>query len=276
MPDIGFDGTANEADFAWMWRLGPGDAVADDAAWKVTAGSGRSVNVAAAGYAFAAGVLSYSKGTLNVSLSPTPTNGQWFLIARRINWSANTVTAVALAHTTTSSATTVPTVVPTTIPATAQSTPGGTYDHALAWAWINSANTTVTIFDLRALPLVDRVTQRVAPERLPGVPTAQLTGFASGWSHHDAGTDPAIASVSGKTLFLSGRVSKAAGSGTTILTLPVGLRPESLNVFVAPTAASGVQFIWVFPDGTVQAPDSGTAAVTGCRCPTRCGSRSPW
>src|SRR5690606_5695582 len=34
--------------------------------------------------------------------------------------------------------------------------PGVIYDQVLAWAWVNSVNTTVTIFDLRAFPVDGR------------------------------------------------------------------------------------------------------------------------
>lgn len=147
----GFDGTVDEASYAYMWALGGQDAVESDAAWKVTQGTGRQVSVAtSAGYAFAKGVLSKDASAAATVALGTPTNGAWNIIYRRINWATNTVSVVAVAHSTTS--TTVPVTPPSTF-TPPFSTPGVQYDQPLAWAWVNSVNTNVLIFDLRRKPL---------------------------------------------------------------------------------------------------------------------------
>lgn len=158
LTNSGFDGTVNEAQYANMWALGGVDAVSSSGAWAVTQGTGRQVSVAAqSGYAFARGVLSIDSAAITAALG-TPANGQWYLIVRRVNWATNTVSVVAIPHTTTS--TTVPTVAPGTFP-TFNDNPGVLYDHKLAWAWVNSVNTTVTLFDLRTLGLETRIASLV-------------------------------------------------------------------------------------------------------------------
>lgn len=164
MTNSGFDGTVNESQYARMWELGGVDAVEDSTAWQVVQGTGRQVSVDGNKSAFAKGIISYSAGTLTASLT-TPTNGQWFLIVRRIDWSNNSVSLAAIPHSTTT--TTTPGAAPTTYPAY-NDDPGALYDHFLAWAWVNSVNTTVTIFDLRKLPLVERESGRLIQSRLPG------------------------------------------------------------------------------------------------------------
>lgn len=142
----GFDGTVTEADFAIMQAISGPEGVESAAAWAVTQGTGRQVSVAAqSGWAKAPGVISKDTAPITESLG-TPTNGQWYLIVRRVNWATDTVSVEAVAHSTTS--TTVPTVPPTTYP-TVSSTPGTEYDQFLAWAWVRSTDTTMVLFDLR-------------------------------------------------------------------------------------------------------------------------------
>ena len=155
LTNSGFDGTVTEAAWANMSALSGVDAVESSAAWAITQGTGRQVSTAAhSGYAFARGVLSKDTAAILTSLS-TPTNGQWFLIVRHIVWSTNTVSVVAIAHSTTT--TTVPTVAPSTYP-TVDNSPGTLYDQKLGWAWVRSTDTTVTLFDLRTLNAGVRVT----------------------------------------------------------------------------------------------------------------------
>lgn len=148
----GFPGTVNATEYAKSWHLGGSDAC-DGTGWLVSQGTGRQTSTAA-GDAFAAGVLSENSAPILTSLS-TPTNGQWFLIVRRVDWAgAGTVTVVAVSHDTTT--TTIPTVAPTTFP-TINDDPGVMYDHKLAWAWVRSTDTTMVLFDLRELPLEPRL-----------------------------------------------------------------------------------------------------------------------
>lgn len=150
MTGYGGDGTVGELEWAQMAAVFARDVVSISNAWAVTQGTGRQVSVAGStGYAYAKGVLDKTAGTLTKNLS-TPTNGQWFLITRRIDWSpAGTSTTIeAIAHDTTS--TTLPTTPPTTMPSV-NSSPGVLYDHALAWAWVRSSDTTMVLFDLRTV-----------------------------------------------------------------------------------------------------------------------------
>lgn len=148
----GFPGTVNATHYAKSWHLGGSDAC-NGAGWLVSQGTGRQTSTAA-GDAFASGVLSENSAPILTSLS-TPTNGQWFLIVRRIDWAgAGTVTVAAVAHTTTS--TTIPTVAPSTFP-TINDNPGVLYDQKLAWAWVRSTDTSMVLFDLRELPLEPRL-----------------------------------------------------------------------------------------------------------------------
>jgi hypothetical protein len=152
MANAGFDGTVTEADYAYMWAVGGQDGVESAAAWKVTQGTGRQISCAAqSGRAFAKGVVSKDTAANLVSLS-TPTNGGWYLICRHIDWTANTVTVIALTGPTTT--TTLPTVPPVDYSSVTgmASSPGATYDHPLAWAWVRSSDTTMVIFDLRRVP----------------------------------------------------------------------------------------------------------------------------
>jgi hypothetical protein len=156
----GFDGTVTEAAWAQMSALTDVDAVESSAAWAVTQGTGRQVSTAAhSGFAFAKGVLSKDTAAILTALA-TPVNGQWFLIVRHIDWATNGVTVTAVAHTTTT--TTVPTTPPTSYPVL-DATPGVLYDQPLAWAWVRSTDTTVTLFDLRLLPSTDTAWIKYTP-----------------------------------------------------------------------------------------------------------------
>lgn len=107
----------------------------------------RTVSIAA-GNGAAFGVRVTNDAALSQALAAPGSGGAWYLLALRYNWSAKTVTLQALPGPTTG-ATTTPTDVPATLPATMTSTPGTSFDQPLAWAFVNSANTTITLFDLR-------------------------------------------------------------------------------------------------------------------------------
>ena len=220
MTNAGFDGTVDESQFARMMATGAADGVDSSAAWLVSQGTGRQVSVAAQnGWAFAAGVVSRETVALTLTV-PTPTTGAWHVVVRNINWSTNTVT-IALRAGAALGSVTPPATPPTTLPGTVTTNPGVSYDQPLAWVFVNSANTTLTIFDLRKLPLNGRLLaleDKAATIERVGPVTPTLVGS---WT-----------SVSGQTVmyerrngivFLSGR---ATGGNGVIFNLPAGFRPN--------------------------------------------------
>jgi hypothetical protein len=226
MTNAGFDGTVNEAQYAAMWAVGGKDGVDSQAAWLVTAGTGRQVAVAAqSGWAFAKGVASRESVGLTLNLS-TPTNGQYFLIARHIDWTSNAVTLVALAGPTTT--TTTPTAAPYDLSGVVGrvTTPGSVYDQPLAWAWVNSANTTVTIFDLRLFG-----------DRVYGTPTAGASFTFTAVSNKLSKRDGVI------IYNLAGVYAASPSNGSVVATLPLGFRPPgSQIVYGYGAAVVGVAF----------------------------------
>lgn len=161
----GFDGTINEAQWAQMAGLLGNDYVAaGNGDCLVTAVPGaRSVSVAA-GTLYGDGVVSVNSGAETVAMT-TPVNGQWYVIALRRTWASNTAALVAIAGATTS--TTTPTAPPTSFP-TLNTDKGVLTDQPIAWAWCNSANTTVVVYDIRMRavkslpPVVANATERDA------------------------------------------------------------------------------------------------------------------
>lgn len=142
----GFDGTINEAQWSQMAGLLGNDYVA--------AGNGDCVVTAVAGarsVSVAAGTL-YGDGVVSVNSAPevvamtTPVNGQWYVIALQRAWATNVSALVSIAGATTSTST--PTAPPTSFP-TLNTQPGVLTDQPIAWAWCNSANTTVVVYDIR-------------------------------------------------------------------------------------------------------------------------------
>lgn len=144
--NVGFDGTINEAQWASLSGLLGNDYVAaGNGDCVVTAvGGARSVSVAA-GSLYGDGVLSTNSAPETVAMT-TPVNGQWYVIALRRTWSSNTAALVAIAGATTT--TTTPTAPPTSFP-TLNTNKGVLTDQPIAWAWCNSANTTVVVYDIR-------------------------------------------------------------------------------------------------------------------------------
>lgn len=144
--NVGFDGTINEAQWSQMaGLLGNGYVAAGNGDCVVTAVPGaRSVSVAA-GSLYGDGVVSTNSGPETVAMT-TPVNGQWYVIALRRTWATNTAALVAIAGATTT--TTTPTAPPTSFP-TLNTNVGVLTDQPIAWAWCNSANTTVVVYDIR-------------------------------------------------------------------------------------------------------------------------------
>jgi len=143
---VGFDGTITEIQWAGLaGLLGNGYVAAGNGDCLVTAvGGARQVSVAA-GSLYGDGVLSTNSGAETVALT-TPTNGQWYVIALRRTWATNTAALVAIAGATTSTST--PTAPPTSFPVL-NTNVGVLTDQPIAWAWCNSANTTVVVYDIR-------------------------------------------------------------------------------------------------------------------------------
>jgi len=143
---VGFDGTITEIQWAGLaGLLGNGYVAAGNGDCLVTAvGGARQVSVAA-GSLYGDGVLSTNSGAETVALT-TPTNGQWYVVALRRTWATNTAALVAIAGATTT--TTTPTAPPTSFP-TLNTNVGVLTDQPIAWAWCNSANTTVVVYDIR-------------------------------------------------------------------------------------------------------------------------------
>lgn len=144
--NVGFDGTINEAEWSRLsGLLGNSYVAAGNGDCLVTAVAGaRSVSVAA-GSLYGDGVLSTNSAPETVAMT-TPVNGQWYVIALRRTWATNTAALVAIAGATTS--TTTPTAPPTSFP-TLNTNVGVLTDQPIAWAWCNSANTTVVVYDIR-------------------------------------------------------------------------------------------------------------------------------
>lgn len=163
--NVGFDGTINEAEWSKLSSLlGNGYVAAGNGDCLVTAVSGaRSVSVAA-GSLYGDGVLSTNSAAETVAMT-TPVNGQWYVIALRRTWATNTSALVAIAGATTT--TTTPTAPPSSFP-TLNTNTGVLTDQPIAWAWCNSANTTVVVYDIRLKavkslpPVVANATERDA------------------------------------------------------------------------------------------------------------------
>lgn len=163
---IGFDGTVNEQQWAsgLSGYLGNGYVVKDSSSLAVTAvPAARKVSVSA-GVAYGDGVATTLSTAEEVTMT-TPVNGQWYLICLNRNWATNTTSLKAVASSTTSTTPPAPSAHPTSYP-TIDIQPGVTADQPIAWAWCNSANTTVIVADIRLYPVKDSYNSAViSPER---------------------------------------------------------------------------------------------------------------
>lgn len=148
---VGFDGTITELEWSSKMAglLGNGYVAAGNSDCLVTAVSGaRQVSVAA-GSLYGDGVVSTNSAPETLALT-TPVNGQWYAVCLRRTWATNSAALVAVAGATTS--TTTPTAPPTSFPVL-NADPGVLTDQPIAWAWCNSANTTVVVYDIRLKPV---------------------------------------------------------------------------------------------------------------------------
>lgn len=286
MTNKGFNGTVDEAAFAFMGRIGMAEGVESPAAWAVTQGAGRQVSVAAqSGWAFGEGVVSKETVALTASLG-TPTNGQWYLIVRRINWATDTVTIVAIPHTVTG--TTVPTTAPAGLP-TMSSTPGTEWDQKLAWAWVRSTDTTMFLVDLRKQPLEDRlagfadlatVQAIIDALYLPGdFRSTARTAAPAGWLMVPQVPTNVLRVGTYAALFAAIGTKYGAGDGSTTFGLPVipvggspvQARPSDANLGTA-TFTNASDLVTVTAHGLVDGQRvyfTGGTAPTGLSLSTR-------
>jgi hypothetical protein len=243
----GFDGTINEAQWSQMaGLLGNGYVAAGNGDCLVTAvGGARSVSVAA-GTLYGDGVVSVNSGAETVAMT-TPVNGQWYVIALRRTWATNTAALVAIAGATTS--TTTPTVAPTSFP-TLNTSPGTLTDQPIAWAWCNSANTTVVVFDIRLKavksmpPVVATAAERdakfMAPTQGLQVWRNDL-GVAETWYDlYNVSTNPGGRSAAGYYQEPIGRVLQVVyGTTTTEITTTTGTPTDTgLTATITPKYAN--------------------------------------
>jgi len=144
---IGFDGTVDTIQWAKLARfLGREYCVDTTAALSGSQVPATRTVAIAPGAAFGRGVVTTLDASENVPL-PTPAAGQWYLIVLRRVWASKATSLVAIPHTTTT--TSVPTSYPLTYPAAMLASPGIQDDQPVLWAWVNQANTTMSLVDLR-------------------------------------------------------------------------------------------------------------------------------
>jgi hypothetical protein len=252
----GFDGTVTESSFSQMMRgAGMRDSVATSAAWLVTQGTGRQVSVAA-GVAYATGVVSVSDAAQLASLS-TPVNGQWHLVVRRVNWTSNTVTVATIPHTITT--TTIPTVPPTTYP-TFNDSEGVLLDQWLAWAWVRSTDTTVTLFDLRTLSN----SRQIRTYRLASLAALNaLTGLIDGdQGFVTTGTD------TGDYLRTAGVWTRTRVSGSLLVTITAANTDVNTAISFGTTFAV-IPNVTASPSSTIASVGISSITTTGFLLATR-------
>lgn len=247
----GFDGTINEAQWAQMaGLLGNGYVAAGNGDCLVTAvGGARSVSVAA-GTLYGDGVVSVNSAPETVAMT-TPVNGQWFVIALRRTWATNTSALVAIAGATTS--TTTPTAPPTSFP-TLNTNVGVLTDQPIAWAWCNSANTTVVVYDIRLKavkslpPVVANGTERdakfMSPTQGLQVWRDDLGAVQTYFGLYNASTNPGGRDSAG--WYTSNRASGIVPIRPTTATIVTGTGSANSIGTVSFTGASSVSLNGVF------------------------------
>lgn len=139
-------------DDSWGAISSRGAWVENAAAYAVTQPNTGTRSIAiAGGNAVAHGVRVPNDAAITQALTAPGSGGQWYLIALRRDWTAGQKTCSLQVLTGPSTgSTTAPTVIPASVPANMQSASGTAQaDQPLAWVWVSSATTTLTIFDLR-------------------------------------------------------------------------------------------------------------------------------
>jgi hypothetical protein len=186
-------------------------------AWVETAGAFATAAVTgtrsitnAPGTAVAFGVRVTNDAAITQALAAPGSGGAWYLRALRFDWAAKTVTSVTIAGPTTGG-TAIPTLMPTVLPGSNfNTTPGTTFDLPLAWVFVNSANTTVAIWDLR---LVQTGGDNLAAVNLWAVTFAGMSGLMR---------EGAQLSVMTHTMLSGGKHVRSTWQRTTTYWAPVG------------------------------------------------------
>lgn len=229
---VGFDGSVDEVQFARLMSLaGVRYAVASPADLAATSVPGvRSVSIAA-GTALGAGVHATSTSPVVLPL-PTPTAGQWHVIALRRDWSANSCVLVSVPGETTSSA--IPAGVPASLPAM-QASAGTVDDQPLCWAWVNVTTTSVLLFDLRALT----ASARLASLEQAGV---LVTGTTLAYDANvTLGAGCSLVKTGQGIVTLTFTANRSAGFSTNsgVAVVPAGFRPPNIIYFGGASFGSG-------------------------------------
>lgn len=265
----GFDGTINEAQWAQMaGLLGNGYVAAGNGDCLVTAvGGARSVSVAA-GTLYGDGVVSVNSGAETVAMT-TPVNGQWYVIALRRTWATNTAALVAIAGATTS--TTTPTAPPTSFP-TLNTNTGVLTDQPIAWAWCNSANTTVVVYDIRLKavksmpPVVANGTERdakfMSPTQGLQVWRDDLGVSETYFGLYNVSTNPGGRSVAGWYQEPTGRVIQVVSATYSTPFSTSSSSYVSTNLEATITPKSSTSKILVIVTSALQNPGAGQSTFT--------------
>lgn len=264
----GFDGTITEIQWAKLAGfLGSPYSAKDSSSCVVTAVSGaRQVSVSA-GTIYGDGVASVNDAPEVVSMT-TPVNGQWYVIALRRTWATNTVALVAIAGATTTTST--PSTPPTSFPIL-NTDQGVLTDQPIAWAWCNSANTTVVVSDLRKLPLSDQVT---ALQTQDGVIAGQITALDGRATALEARNIAGLVQTTPSSVtYVSGSGSVTSGtvyfSGCTKLEINGCFTTEFTNYTIivnaasTNTAANHMRIIPRYSGGDVTSASYGAGYVVG-------------
>ena len=249
--NVGFDGTINEAQWASLaGLLGNGYIAAGNGDCLATAVPGaRSVSVAA-GSLYGDGILSTNSAPETVAMT-TPVNGQWYVIALRRTWATNTAALVAIAGATTT--TTTPTAPPTSFP-TLNTNVGVLTDQPIAWAWCNSANTTVVVYDIRLKavkslpPVVANGTERDAKFMTPSqglqVWRDDLGAVETYFGLYNASTNPGGRDTAG--WYVNNRASGLVPIRPTTATIATGTGSANSMGVVSFSGATSVSLNGVF------------------------------
>lgn len=145
---FGFAGSINDAQWATVTRFfGREYCVAEPGHLRATPTAGVRRLTIAAGTAFGSGVTTVLSTSETVDL-PTPTAGQWFLIALRRVWSLGATSLVVVPGTTTAAD---PSTFdyPLSFPAARKATPGVEDDQPLYWVHANNLDATLLLVDIR-------------------------------------------------------------------------------------------------------------------------------
>jgi hypothetical protein len=178
LSSIGYDGTVDELGFAQLMMLaGSRYTVRDRAAFNATQIVGsRAINLTP-GMVYGTGVRTTSDATVRVDFpSPAANAGAWHMVALRRNWETNSQSVVTLTDATFNTGATTPATFPTGTPSGYLNNPGTSDDVPLYWVWVNSANVTVLLIDLRVVAGAKRGTAAERDAFYGTINTATVAG----------------------------------------------------------------------------------------------------